>query len=83
VLQLLCFVLHIKSGQTALAALHEQGAEDHKEEEEDASIIQTDVIRILRKRRKVSKEERRGKMKSGLGSFVSKAPALLKSTGVL
>ncbi len=81
-LQLLCFVLHIKSGQTALAALHEQGAEDHKEEE-NASIIQTDVIRILRKRRKVSKEERRGKMKSGLGSFVSKAPALLKSTGVL
>jgi hypothetical protein len=75
-------VLHIKSGQTTLAALHEQGAEDHKEEE-DASIIQTDVIRILRKRRKVSKEERRGKMKSGLGSFVSKAPALLKSTGVL
>ena len=81
-LQSLCFVLHIKSGQTALAALHKQGAEDHKEEE-NASIIQTDVIRILRKRRKVSKEERRGKMKSGLGSFVSKAPALLKSTGVL
>jgi hypothetical protein len=79
VLQLLCFVLHVKSGQTALAALHEQGALDHKEEV-DASIIQTDVIR---KRRKVSKEERRGKMASRLGSFVSKAPALLKSTGIL
>ena len=79
-------VLRLESSQAIFAAHHEKEAEDN--EGEGASIIQTRCFKNSKKRKKQwSKEEVEGGTKwcqgLGLSVFVSKAPALLKSDGIL